>query len=429
MRVNSIRILIIVLLMLVISGCKRINLENDMMEVNISGTYENENHILELESEVDTDTEVEVPYELTDTEDYYQLCEAELGIVFSYEYCDNTDKWNYTFSYEDVNLHERCIDDKWVASVEYNGKEQEVLWAFPVNGGWGGLVECQKADITNDGYEDLLVYVCGAEYNSICYIYDLKNMKDISPFYSTVSNEVEVDFVTTYIVSNYIYKEYGDYITLYRHYSSEAGTKENEEKNVGYYLESDPMRYDVELSKDNQLIFEYRLFTYGTDWKCTLVFESGENSLILKSAEVEQCYQVYTDNDYHSDNILECEMSVAEDSYCLNFCKDNVVLRAVSGKAHEQYTASIKLEYKGEEILLNDWYIGAWDEYGYFELKDMDGDISNELVLYRGYNVYSVKVTENPNPVNSADRYSYEEVCEEIEEIKVFDFDTMSILE
>lgn len=104
----------------------------------------------------------------------------EEGKSFDYRYDSDTGLWEAVFTLYDVNIVREMTEGGRI-TLEYEGKSIEVPWAV-MNVGAGQGMSYYKLDVTGDGYEDLVFLPYIREHFPV-FVFDLKNWKDLSPFY------------------------------------------------------------------------------------------------------------------------------------------------------------------------------------------------------------------------------------------------------
>lgn len=98
-----------------------------------------------------------------------------------YRYNENTDSWDEIYTVGDVSLVYSVAENK--LTIEHEGRTDEVAWAIQHFGGGVGM-SIGLADMTGDGSEELILEAHDRELG-LYFVYDLKNEKDLSPYYCT----------------------------------------------------------------------------------------------------------------------------------------------------------------------------------------------------------------------------------------------------
>lgn len=112
-----------------------------------------------------------------------------------YRYNENTNSWDEIYTVGDVSLVYSVAENK--LTVEHGDKADAVSWAIQHFGGGVGM-SIGLVDMTGDGSEELILEAHDRELG-LYFVYDLKNEKDLSPYYCTDA---------TNIFSAYLKEEY-----------------------------------------------------------------------------------------------------------------------------------------------------------------------------------------------------------------------------
>ena len=103
-----------------------------------------------------------------------------------YRYNENTDSWDEIYTVGDVSLVYSVAENK--LTIEYDGRTDEVAWAIQHFGGGVGM-SIGLVDMTWDGSEELILEAHDRELG-LYFVYDLKNEKDLSPYYCTDASNI-----------------------------------------------------------------------------------------------------------------------------------------------------------------------------------------------------------------------------------------------
>lgn len=103
-----------------------------------------------------------------------------------YRYNENTDSWDEIYTVGDVCLVYSVAENK--LTIEYGDKTDEVSWAIQHFGGGVGM-SIGLVDMTRDGSEEFILEAHDRELG-LYFVYDLKNEKDLSPYYCTDASNI-----------------------------------------------------------------------------------------------------------------------------------------------------------------------------------------------------------------------------------------------
>lgn len=103
-----------------------------------------------------------------------------------YRYNENTDSWDEIYTVGDVSLVYSVSENK--ITIEYDGRTDEVAWAIQHFGGGVGM-SIGLVDMTWDGSEEFILEAHDRELG-LYFVYDLKNEKDLSPYYCTDASNI-----------------------------------------------------------------------------------------------------------------------------------------------------------------------------------------------------------------------------------------------
>lgn len=104
----------------------------------------------------------------------------EKGKSFDYRYNADMGAWEAVFTLYDVNIV-REMREGGKITLEYEGKSTEVPWAV-MDVGTGQGMSYYLTDVTGDGFEELVFLPYIREHSPV-FVFDLKNWRDLSPFY------------------------------------------------------------------------------------------------------------------------------------------------------------------------------------------------------------------------------------------------------
>ena len=117
----------------------------------------------------------------------------------SYRYNEEHNSWDEVYSLENVSMIYDTADNE--IYLEFGDSHEKVSWVIQRLGGGMGM-SMGLLDMTEDGSDDLVVAVHDRELK-LYFVYDLKNKKDLSPFYCTDASN---------IFSAYMYPQYAEEI-------------------------------------------------------------------------------------------------------------------------------------------------------------------------------------------------------------------------
>ena len=117
----------------------------------------------------------------------------------SYRYNEEHNSWDEVYSLENISMIYDTADNE--IYLEFGDSHEKVSWVIQRLGGGMGM-SMGLLDMTEDGSDDLVVAVHDRELK-LYFVYDLKNKKDLSPFYCTDASN---------IFSAYMYPQYAEEI-------------------------------------------------------------------------------------------------------------------------------------------------------------------------------------------------------------------------
>lgn len=296
-RITIFLILIIVLF----SSCGRSNHQNDLESRNVgveTGTLPDEKYIeiYEALSEAgNTQDQRDIPEWITYTKTVYDS--ESKGRKFVCRYNEEYDSFDCFYVYEDVVI--RCVysGKEQIVTVAFDGRAVDVPWTIYHLSPYAFGLQIRKSDVTKDGNKDLLVSVTDEEGNVICYIYDLYNQRDISPYYACREYNETSGYSFT---KEYLYYEYGQSIAeavneeMSRHGTEEYRIMADEDKGV-CLKENEFYQYMTYMTGEGQLNLIYTYVKGEIFWECKVLFDIseagcriGDISVITERKETEE---------------------------------------------------------------------------------------------------------------------------------------------
>lgn len=297
----------------------------------------------------------------------------------SYRYNEEHNSWDEVYGLENVSMIYDTADNK--VYLEFVDSREEVLWAVQRFGGGMGM-SMGLLDMTEDGSDDLVVEVHDREL-TLYFVYDLKNKKDLSPFYCTDASN---------IFSAYMYPQYAEELVdaVNENFSE---TPELEGKSVAAEddgsLKADCMylRNDADGVEMYQNVIDDKVLCYhwyepiaqGTMWNCDFdfSFEGGEGR--ISGIETANGYQKYAELiDVSDNNAIEGHIEYSEGHFYMVFDGENINIKVLAlGKysTFEVYYHGIKLDTDELTIDMEN------AEKLYFEVADEDGDGTDDSLV------------------------------------------------
>lgn len=282
--------------------------------------------------------------------------------------------------YEVKNVHSEGTVD-WVRLhglngelyIEYDGKQVAVPWATQGMGtGEGGSFYLQ--DVTGDGYEDLIGAIIIREQQPF-FVYDLKNGKDLSPYYCKGHDLYKGLFTK---------EEYAVQIeAVINPLLEEIGMAPIDMLNK-CCCDSRGLRGEDGFFENNKLLYYYDVSTANeAEWLCLVSFDFTGGECKMEIVKVQTRYTKYKGMlDVEGEYVLEPNVSVESGgyNYTLSF-KGNDISIILYIDANGSFVPVIA-EYKGKEYD-TDWNFDYRVDKLYFELYDYDSDGADELLYHK----------------------------------------------
>ena len=201
-----------------------------------------------------------------------------------YRYNKGTNSWDEVYTVGDVSLVYEKAENK--LAIEHDGKTSEVSWAIQHFGGGVGM-SIGLVDMTGDGSEEFILEAHDREL-SLYFVYDLKNERDLSPYYCTDASN---------IFSSYLYEEYAAQLKEAVNDSFTSVGMEKIFSDVDGELDLDLFklrRDDAGIEMFENVITEkrlcyhwYSLSAAGTYWDCIFDFTFDENGCCMENIDVD----------------------------------------------------------------------------------------------------------------------------------------------
>lgn len=251
--------------------------------------------------------------------------------------------------------------------IEYDGREVAVPWATQeIEPGGGGSFYVQ--DVTGDGYDDL-IGAFGIREIRVMFVYDLKNGKDLSPYYCKHHNLHD---------GLYTYEEYASPINqALKPLFEENGRAPVD---VSYQKALERTGY---VEQGNNDFFENGVLKFrycGIGWQCKVEFDftGGECSMKIIKAET-QYSRLKEIFDVHGEHIIDAE--VISDNEII---AANEVIEVCVTSSYNTGNGDITIKYKDweSERTIEDWSFNYQSDKVYFELYDFDNDGADELLYH-----------------------------------------------
>lgn len=254
--------------------------------------------------------------------------------------------------------------------IEYDGKQAAVPWArHTLGAGEGGSFYVQ--DVTGDGYEDLIGAMYIREFSTF-FVYDLKNEKDLSPYYCK-NHDLYKGLYTKEEYASRINEELKPLF-------EENGTPPTD---VSYLsVQSVPIG-SCHAERGENGFFENGVLTYvynGLGWHCTVEYDftGGECNMRIVEAgtQYSRLKEIF---DVHGEHILEAK--VLSDNKVV-IANEDIEITVTSN--YNTGNGSVILKHKDweSEYTPEDWYFNYTSDQVYFEFYDYDNDGKNELVYH-----------------------------------------------
>lgn len=300
---------------------------------------------------------------------------------FLFRYDEEDGKYDYIFTIDDIALYDIYTDGKREVSLRYGGNEIVLPWVIYTNvAAARGSIEIDKRDVDGDGREELILFTEDYDFQTYYFVYDFDLQKDISPCY--------------------VLQEYNESSRVYRpqlYFYSESSIPIAEAINAGLreYGECEEELINIEdgdisvlpsmkMNENNRITVTKSYQTFYTEWECRVVFAFNEKGCYVE--DIEMCtrfdrYQRLTDvqTEYTLDRNIYYDAKERE--FILEFTGDNVTVTVYGPRA--KFYEPVQIQYKGEVIIMEGWWIDSLEDKAYFELKDIDDDGWNELIFYK----------------------------------------------
>lgn len=257
--------------------------------------------------------------------------------------------------------------------IEYDGKEVTVPWATQeIEPGGGGSFYVQ--DVTGDGYEDLIAAMSIRQIHAF-FVYDLKNGKDLSPYYCK-----NLDLYD----GLYTYEEYASQINAAVNPLLEEIGMESVDMLNGECEHMYGRRGENGFFENNRLLFTYNGNPTANEceWTCLVEYDFTGGDCKLKIVKAQTRYGRYKEMlNVEGENVFEPEVRVESGGfdYTLSFKRDGISIEFfIDGNGS---FVNIPVEYNGEKYDTG-WTFEYRADKIYFELYDYDNDGSDELLYH-----------------------------------------------
>lgn len=255
--------------------------------------------------------------------------------------------------------------------IEYDGKQTAVPWARSESE-IAADDSFYLQDVTGDGIKDLIGKAESASIKAV-FVYDLKNEKDLSPYYCVRHNLDD---------GLYTKEEYSSRINeAFKALTDESGETPIDVSCMGSFepLVSHAYR-DEEWEKDfdeNGVL----KFTYGgICWHCTVEYDFTGGECNMRIAEAETQYSRLKELfDVHGENILEARVVAYNKVIASN---EDIEITVTSGGFNGNGRVILKYKDWEAEREDEDWYFRYDSDKVYFEFYDYDGDGADELLYH-----------------------------------------------
>lgn len=254
--------------------------------------------------------------------------------------------------------------------IEYDGKDVVVPWAIQASGtGEGSSFYVQ--DVTGDGYEDLIGAISIREHHPF-FVYDLKNGKDLSPYYSSGS------------LYNGLFtkEEYASEIeAAINPLLEEGGYSPIDLANGDYLGYSGADRGEEDFFENGVLTYSYYFYTYvEAEWICTVEYDFNGGDCKMRIVEANTRENKYKNMlDAEGEHVLAGRVEHKGFDYPVYFEGEDISIVADMRGGHSG--ADYTVEYKGKSYDTG-WGFDYMADKLYFELYDCDGDGKDELVYH-----------------------------------------------
>lgn len=257
--------------------------------------------------------------------------------------------------------------------IEYDGKEVTVPWATQeIEPGGGGSFYVQ--DVTGDGYEDLIGSF-GIREIRVMFVYDLKNGKDLSPYYCKHHDLYE---------GLYTYEEYASQINAAVNPLLEKIGMGPFDMSNGECGNMYVRRGENDFFENNKLLFSYIgiMTANECEWSCLVEYDFTGGECKMRIVKVQTRYERYKEMlDVAGEYVFESEVSVESGgcNYTLSFKRDGISIEFfIDGNGS---FVDIPVEYNGKKYDTG-WTFEYRADKVYFELYDCDNDGTDELLYH-----------------------------------------------
>lgn len=254
--------------------------------------------------------------------------------------------------------------------IEYDGKQAAVPWART-----DSEIAIDHSfylhDVTGDGSGDLIGLAENAGIRAV-FVYDLKNEKDLSPYYC-VRHNLEDGLYTKEEYASRINEEL-------KKLTDESGETPID---VSHKLCREPIASYAHAKESENGFFENGVlkFTYGgICWHCTVEYDFTGGECNMKILETETQYSRLKELfDVHGENILEAK--VLSDNRVV-VSNENIEITVTSGGFTGNGRVILKYKDWEAEREIEDWYFRYDSDKVYFEYYDYDSDGADELLYH-----------------------------------------------
>lgn len=252
--------------------------------------------------------------------------------------------------------------------IEYDGKEVTVPWATQeIEPGGGGSFYVQ--DVTGDGYEDLIAAMSIREIHAF-FVYDLKNGKDLSPYYCK-----NLDLYD----GLYTYEEYASPINQALKPVLEPDRRIDVSYLNGAELSCHAIRGEDGFFENGVLTYKYGCT--GVDWYCKVEFDftGGEcNMRILEAGtQYSRLKEIF---DVNGEHIIEAEVDLSGSKVVA--ANEDIEITVTSCYISGNGGITIKYKDWDSEKTVEEWDFDYDSDKVYFEFYDYDNDGIDELLYH-----------------------------------------------
>lgn len=252
--------------------------------------------------------------------------------------------------------------------IEYDGKEVTVPWATQeIEPGCGGSFYVQ--DVTGDGYEDLIAAMSIREIH-VFFVYDLKNGKDLSPYYCK-----NLDLYD----GLYTYEEYASPINQALKPVLEPDSPLDVSSLSVVELSCHAIRGENDFFENGVLTFRYG--NSGLSWHCTVEFDFTGGECKMKILEARTQYSRLKEIfDVHGEYIIDAEVALSGNKVVA--ANEDIEITVTSNYFVGDGDVIIKYKDWDSEKTVEDWDFDYDSDKVYFELYDYDNDGTDELLYH-----------------------------------------------